>query len=470
MNDLTQGPVGRHVVRLAAFIALAMLFQSLYFVADLYFVARFGSEAVAGVGLAGTLTFLVLGLTQALSVGALALISQAFGRKAQAEAQRIFNQALVLSVLVGLVFCVVVFAARRGYARSLAADARTADLGIQYLTWFVPALFLQFPLVILSAALRAIGDLKVPTLIQALTVLVNIALAPILMFGWGTGRPLGVAGAAIASLLSVGLGGLALVSYVRRPASPLRFDISQWAPAPRRWLAMLRIGLPAGGELGLMLVYTVVVYDVIQRFGAVAQAGFGIGFRVMQTLFLPTLAIAFAAAPIAGQSYGARLGARVRQTFYAAAAASAVIMVVLTLLCQLAPEAMVRLFSADPAVVAIGAEYLRIISWNFLATGVVFVSSSVFQGMGHTLPPLASSTLRMLLFAIPAYALSGVLDLPLRYVWYLSVATVTIQLVVNLWLLRREFARKLGPHAVAPAVAPVAPESRHRPDDAISPS
>lgn len=152
------------------------------------------------------------------------------------------------------------------------------------------------------------------------------------------------------------------------------------------------------------------------------------------------------------------LGDRVRQSFYAAAAMSAGIMVALTLLCRIAPGAMVRFFNPDPGVVAFGSEYLRIISWNFLASGIVFVSSSVFQGMGNTLPPLASSSLRLLLFALPAYLWSRQPGFEMRYLWYLSVASVTIQLGLNLWLLQREFARKLSPLA-ALEPQPVAAEA-----------
>jgi Na+-driven multidrug efflux pump len=226
----------------------------------------------------------------------------------------VFNQAMVLSNLTGIVFGLLFFAVRGVYARRLAADATTAALGIQYLTWFVPALFLQFPLVIMGAALRAMGDMKLPTVIQVATVLLNIGLAPVLMFGWDTGRPLGVAGAAIASLVAIGVGCVAFILYFLRPASPLRFESAEWTPRPRLWGAMLRIGLPAGGEFALMAVYMVLVYDIIRPFGAAAQAGFGIGIRVVQALFLPTVAIAFAAAPVAGQNFGAGLGARVSST------------------------------------------------------------------------------------------------------------------------------------------------------------
>ena len=195
----------------------------------------------------------------------------------------------------------------------------------------------------------------------------------------------------------------------------------------------------------------VLVYDITRRFGSPAQAGFGIGVRLMQAMFLPAVAIAFAIAPVAGQNFGARLGERVRESFRAAAFMSAAVMLVFTVLCHLAPAVLVRFFSPDDAVVAFGSEYLRIVSWNFVASGLVLVTSSMFQGMGHTLPALASSALRLLFFAVPAYALSHRPSFEMRHVWYLSVASVTLQVCLNLWLLHKEFDARL---AFAPAAEP----------------
>jgi MATE family, multidrug efflux pump len=452
MKDLTRGPVGGHVLQLASFIALATTFQTLYFLADLYFVGRLGREAVAGVSLSGNLAFVVLALTQALGVGATSLISQALGRKKREQAELVFNQALALSTLTGLCFGLVAFATRAAYCGRLAADATTAALGVDYLTWFVPALVLQFVLAALGAALRGMGDLKIPTVIQIATVLLNIVLTPTLIFGWISGRPLGVAGAALATMLSVAAACLAFLAYFRRAASPFRFRPRDWRPRFGLWTEMLKIGLPAGGEFALLSVYMVLVYDITRRFGAPAQAGFGIGVRLMQAMFLPAVAIAFATAPVAGQNYGARLADRVRGAFRAAAGMSVAVMLAFTVLSQFAAPGMVRFFSHDEAVVAFGSEYLRIVSCNFVASGLVLVSSSLFQGMGHTLPPLMSSALRLLIFALLAYALSHRAGFEMRHVWYLSVASVTIQVVLNLGLLALEFRRRLqfGP-AAAPA-------------------
>jgi putative MATE family efflux protein len=449
MRDLTQGSVRGHILQLSTFIALTTLFQSLYFLVDLYFVGRLGKEAVAGVGLAGNLMMIVLALTQALGVGATSLLAQTMGRRDREYAQVVFNQALVLSVLTGAAYGLVMFAVRGPYSRWLAADAQTAEQSMIFLRWFIPAMSLQFATVTLGAALRAIGDLKIPTLLTVGTVLLNTVLTPVLIFGVGTGRPLGVAGASLASFIAVGAGCTAFVLYFRRKASLFRFSPALWGLQPDLWWRMLRVGLPVGGEFLLMSVYMMLVYDIIRPFGAAAQAGFGIGMRVMQALFLPSVAIGFATAPVAAQNFGARLGPRVRESFYSAAAMSVIVMALLTLLCQVAPAAVVRFFNGDPAVVAFGSEYLRIISWGFVASGVVYVASSVFQGMGHTLPALATSALRLVLFAVPAYVIAHRPGFQTRSLWYIALAAVFIQVAASVWLLHREFDRKLAFDTVA---------------------
>ena len=125
MRDLTTGSVTRHLLDTAGFMLVTMLFQTLYFLVDLYWVGRLGKEAVAGVALAGNLTFVVLALSQMLGVGTTTLVSHAAGRKDQTEAQLVFNQAQVLSMVVAAGFLAIGMALRHAYARQLAADATT---------------------------------------------------------------------------------------------------------------------------------------------------------------------------------------------------------------------------------------------------------------------------------------------------------------------------------------------------------
>jgi putative MATE family efflux protein len=443
MQDLTQGSHARKMLTMSSYMLVSMAFQTLYFLVDLYFVGRLGRDAVAAVSVSGNLTFLVLAATQTLGVGTTALIAHAAGRRNRDEARLLFNQSQALSVLVGASFLVVMMALRDQYARALAADAATARLASEYLTWFIPAMALQFALVATSAALRGTGNFKPGMVIQSGTVVLNTLLAPPLILGWGTGHPLGVAGAAIASLVSIAVGVVALTLYVVRAETYLKIALRDFRPQLALWGRMLKIGLPAGAEFALMGVYMMVVYTVSRPFGAAAQAGFGIGLRVVQAGFMPVVALGFAVSPVAGQNFGARLPDRVRETFRVGALMASGFMLALTLLCQLVPEALIGTFSTDPQVRAVGGEYLRITSLNFLASGLIFVSSSMFQALGNTVPPLLSSFVRIVLVAIPAYLLARLPGFQLRWVWYLTVASSTVQMTSNLLLLRREYRRKL---------------------------
>jgi putative MATE family efflux protein len=443
MQDLTTGSVVRHLLKTASFMLVTMVFQTLYSLIDLYWVGRLGKEAVAAVGISGNLSFVVLAISQMLGVGTTTLVSHAAGRRDKPQALLVFNQSLVLSSLAGVIFFVLAMALRTAYAGRFAADALTADLTSDYLLWFIPAMALQFGIVAMSAALRGTGNFKPGMVVQSSTVVLNMVLAPFLIFGWGTGHPLGVAGAAISTLVAVAVGSVWLTLYFLPEDSFLRFVPADARPQFDLWGRMLKIGLPAGAEFGMTTIYMLLVYIVTRPFGAAAQAGFGVGLRIVLAGYLPVVALGFSVAPVAGQNFGARRPERVRKTFLMGAALSAVLMAAFAVLCHVAPAAMVRIFSQDPQVVSVGEEYLRVISWGFVATGVVFVASSTFQAIGNTLPSLATSFLRVMIVAIPVILLSRQPGFELRWIWYLSVAAVLLQLVASLWLLWREFELRL---------------------------
>ena len=132
-----------------------------------------------------------------------------------------------------------------------------------------------------------------------------------------------------------------------------------------------------------------------------------------------------------------------RNSNYKATLLSAVLMFALTLVCQWRPEWFVRLFTDQEEVVQVGATYLRVISWNFVATGLIFTCSGLFQALGNTWPSLLSSGARLITFVLPALLLSGLPNFTLMQVWYLSVASVTLQAMTSFALLWREFRRRL---------------------------
>src|SRR5207248_7738979 len=147
-----------------------------------------------------------------------------------------------------------------------------------------------------------------------ISVILNMVLAPFLIFGIGPWPKLGVTGAALATFISILVADLLIIWYFEKKYRYLRFRLPLFRPQMKIWSAMLRIGVPAGAEFVLLFVYILIVYWIIRNFGPAAQAGFGVGARVMQALFLPVVALSFAVSPLVGQNFGGRRGDRVRHS------------------------------------------------------------------------------------------------------------------------------------------------------------
>ena len=459
MKDLTRDSIVSHILQMSPPIMAGMVTIMICQLVDLYFVSGLGDAAVAGVAAAGNAGFLVNALMQVLGVGTVALMAHAVGRKDRGDANLIFNQSVVLSVLFGLLTLVAGFALSRPYMRAVAADEATVEAGTVYLLWFMPALALQFASQVMASALRATGIVRPSMLVQALAVAINIALAPVLISGWGTGYALGVAGAGLASSIAVFIGVLMLLGYFLRLERYVAFHAAQWRPQLRQWKRILNVGLPAGGEFVMVFIIVAVGYYVLSVFGPAAQAGFGIGMRVLGLIQMPALAVALAAGPIAGQNFGAGNGARVRETFVKAALIATVVMIALLIPAQLAPGLLLAGFSNDRETMAVASLFLRIVSLNMVAQGLIFTCSSMFQGLGNTKPVLWTSATRVLTYSLPSIWLSTWPGFRMEHVWYLSIATTTLQAALSVWLLRREFDKRLALPPHEKAVEPLVVES-----------
>ena len=181
MEDLTTGPITRHLLKTTSYMLVMMVFQTLYYLIDLYWVGRLGTAAVAGVGIAGNLSWIVLAISQMLGVGTTTVIAHASGRKNRDDAKHLFNQSQGLAVVAGVLFLAVAMFGRASYARAMSADDETMRLANQYLVWFIPAMALQFPFGSMSAALRGTGNFRPSMIVASATVIINMGLAPFLI-------------------------------------------------------------------------------------------------------------------------------------------------------------------------------------------------------------------------------------------------------------------------------------------------
>ncbi|MBY0421077.1 MAG: MATE family efflux transporter, partial [Parvularculaceae bacterium] len=338
MRNLTQGSITGHLLSMGAFIAFTMLVQTAYLLVDLYFVSRLGPAAIAGVGAAGTVMLLTMALGQAIAVGVSALASRAIGAKTPEAADLVFNQGMGVALFFTAATLAFGYSVGLDLVARLGADADSAAAARAYFAAFLPALAVSYPTAVLGAALRASGVVRAPTAVQSSSILLNIALAPTLIAGWGTGVSLGVVGAGLASSIAAAFTLIAMLVIFPRVQPSMRLRRALLAPRAVEWAKLARIGAPSAAEFFMMFLLTSVIYVVISRYGSAAQAGFGVGSRVLQSIMLPAMAVAFSAAPIVGQNLGARLPGRVRETFIRALTISSGAMIALALLIHIAPS------------------------------------------------------------------------------------------------------------------------------------
>jgi putative MATE family efflux protein len=334
VTDLTKDSVVRHLAGAALPIAMSLLAQAVYQFVDLYFVSRIGTASIAGFNAAGNVAFLVAGILQVLNVGTMALVAHAAGRKDLAAANAVFNQSVALSFVAGILVIISVHALLCSYMGKVTHDASTIQAGTAYLYWMSPGLAFSIPVAVFSAALRGVGITRAPMTIYLVIIVIKVLLAPVLIAGWITGSALGVRGAGLTTTISMVLGMVFMWKCVERTDSWLQIAPHLMYPRLIQWRRILWTGLPAGAEFALVFLSAALVYYVIRDFGNSAQAGFGIGTRLLQITMWPAMSVALAAVPVIGQNFGAMDTKRIRKAFRVTLLTSTAVMLCMMIFTQ----------------------------------------------------------------------------------------------------------------------------------------
>lgn len=443
MQNLTHGSIYKHLFNMSMPIAFGLLVQTLYFIVDLYFVGHLGDVALAGVSTAGNLFFFVLALTQVFNVGCATLVAHAIGRKDPLHASAVYSHALFYGIAACLIISVFGYLFGHHYFSLLAATEAIETAGVTYLYWFLPSLAMQFILTVVSASMRGSGLVKPFMIIQMAALLLNIVLSPILITGVGIFNGMDVAGAGFASSLAACSAVVMGIMYIKRTPNILKLNKQKVTPNAPILKSLLKIGGPAGSEFMLTFLYMAMIYWALSQFGTDEQAGFGLGSRIMQALFLPVMAIAFAAPAIAAQNYAASKMKRVFTTYKVTTIATTSLMFVLALPCIFFPEFFFTPFSNDPAVIAVAATFLSYVGFNFVPAGLVFSYSAMFQAFGNTWPALFSTLVRVGLFSILLVYFVTQTHMAITTVWILSAATVFLQAILSFVLIQMMLKKRL---------------------------
>jgi putative MATE family efflux protein len=430
-RNLSVGPVPKLVAVLSLPVLATFALQSLYALVDLYFVGRLGSSALAGLGISLNTFYVVLALGQSIGTGALALLAQTYGRGDHEQVPQIFQVVFWLGTAIGLVFWGLGYACSAPFMHAFTEDPAVFREGVAFMRSYSGTFFTQVMLIALSFSFRAVGDFIVPTAIMGASVLLNVALDPLLIFGLGPVPALGIAGAGLATWFSqiVGLAGYVWMSMAstRNTLLVLRRPLF-W---DRRLASrVLRIGLPSALQFMMFAAVLLLTFRYLRPLGGDAAAATGVGFRLFQTFGLPGVSIGIAVSSIVGQNYGAAIYSRVRAAMVWGFVYIAAVLSFEYVLVLMSPAFWVRLFAGEPEVVRIGAQYLVITCSVLPVFGLSFIATFVAQGLGRTILPLAGTFTRLGLLVVLLAILNSAIGLSVAGVFWMGVAAMFAEAIV----------------------------------------
>ena len=347
-------------------------------------VGYLGATALTAVGLAGSISFLASTFLTAVAVGATTLISQAIGAAKPNVAIQILEQALIVGLALGIIATLVLWPLARQSMLLMGAEAESVRLGAGYLRLIA----LSFPflslLLVGSGALRGAGDTRSPMVIIGWVNIVNLVLSYVLVRGLGPIPALGVRGAGIAATISTILGCLAILLLLSSGRSRLRLRRVPLQLNTTVLAALLRIGLPAGGETLLFRFAFLAYTRAISSLGTVAYAAYIVTQRLEGFFDMPALGFSVAATTLVGQALGANQPLRGRRSVFYCIMVSLAFSLVCGLLCWFLPEPLMRLFTQDQDVLEQGYALMRIIAVGLPSVAFALCFAGGLRGAGST--------------------------------------------------------------------------------------
>ena len=386
-HDYTQGSLGRALFLLAVPMVLEMFMQSLFAVADAYFVGRLGPAAVATVGIAEGLLMIVIAVAIGLSVGATATVAQRIGEKDENGARDAAGQAILLGVFMAALLGGLGAAFAPQLMSLMGARPDVMEVGQGYTRHLLGGSGTILLLFLINAAFRGAGDPSLAFRSLALANLLNIVLDPIFIFGWGPIPAMGVTGAAVATNIGRGAGIVYQLTVLFRGRSRLRLNATHFRILPKTMIGLVRVSSVGIFQFFINTTSYTGLIIVITAYASEAVAGLTIAVRVIMFVLLPAWGLGNAAATLMGQNLGAGQPDRANRSVWAAAHANMVFLAAVSAVFLLFPETIVSWFSEDPDVIRHGGMCLKLISLCYIPMAYGLTTLQAFNGAGDTWTP-----------------------------------------------------------------------------------
>jgi putative MATE family efflux protein len=437
-HDFTEGSIGRAITLLAIPMVLEMAMESLFGIANVFYVARLGPNATATVGLTESMLTIIFGVAMGLSMATTATIARRIGEKNPEAAAVAAVQAIALGILVSLPIGVVGVVFAHDLFLLMGASTETIAVGSRYGAIILGGNVVIMLLFLINAVFRGAGDAAIAMRALWIANLVNIVLDPCLIFGLGPFPELGVTGSAIATTIGRGMGVCYQLRALLGGHSRIKVQLNQARLDFEVMLRLLRISLGGMFQFLIATASWLGLVRIVAVFGDAALAGYTIALRIIVFAILPSWGMSNAAATLVGQNLGAGKPERAERSVWVTGFANMVFLGLVAIVFILFAGPLIRIFTSDAAVLPYGVDCLRYISYGyvFYAYGMVVVQA--FNGAGDTTTPTIVNLFCYWLFQIPlAYGLALPAGYDAQGVFLAITIAESLIAVVGVLLFRR---------------------------------
>lgn len=401
-NKMGTMPVNKLLFNMALPAILSMTINALYNVVDSIFVSRISEDALTAVSIVNPLQMMIIALSVGSGVGINSLIARRLGAKNQEEADKAASTSIRIGLFNYLIFLIIgVFFTKIFVAGYAEEGTYIFDAACEYCVIVcVGSLFINIQ-VVLEKVLQSTGNMVAPMLCGLTGAIVNIVLDPILIFGLVGMPEMGVAGAALATVIGQMCGMLVGVVIVIRGEHLVSIKLRGFKMDWQIVKDIYKVGLPSIVMQSIGSIMIIFYNMILVVYSTTAVAVLGIYFKIQSFVFMPVFGLNQGAMPIMGYNYGARDRERLMATYKAAFKVAFVVMVLGTLLFQLLPRQLLMMFDASPEMYEIGIPALRLISICFIPASFGIITGTLFQGTGHGMLSLYGSLIRQLFGILP---------------------------------------------------------------------
>lgn len=442
--DYTQIGLKRAIFLLAVPMILELVMESTFAVVDIYFVGKLGASAVATVGLTETYLFLLYSIGMGLSMAVTAIIARRVGEKKAEDAGVSAVQSIFLALLASAPFTLAGIFFAKDLLALMGADQWSVDQGYRYTQWMLGSNAVIMLLFVINAIFRGAGDAAIAMRVLWIANGINIILDPALIFGWGPFPAMGIEGAAVATTIgrSIGVGIQLYVLF--KGGKHISVKLSQIYWDAKAMFNIFRTSLGGVGQMIVGMTSWIFLMRILAGIGSEAVAGATIALRIMMFTLMPAWGLSNAAATLVGQNLGAGSPDRAESTVWKIGVYNMIFLLGVSVVYFFFNERLIGIFTADSRVIAIGAEWLRILSYSYFVYGWWMVSSSAFNGAGDTQTPTKINFVFFWLIQIP---LSWFLAIHLDWAhsgvfWGVFISETSVGLF-TLWLFTRGEWKKM---------------------------